>query len=182
MLRSEGNLGIETALIVPIPAAERVVAEHRLLLDPAAAWGVPAHITILFPFLPPSRLTHRVVKRLDLALRSVAPFGCVLSRTSWFGEDVLWLAPNPDDSFRRLTTAVWHAFPECPPYQGAHQDPVPHLTIGDRRGGASVDALKSAETAVIFGLPILAAVDAVLLMEGTREPGSWRSVREFPLH
>ena len=182
MVRSEGEPGIQTALIVPIAAAEPVVAEHRQRLDPAAAWGVPAHVTVLFPFLPPARLTDSVLDRLDLALRSVPAFDCVLGRTRWFGDDVLWLAPDPDDSFRRLTAAVWLAFPECPPYQGAHPEPVPHLTIGDRRGGASVDALRSAQTAVSPELPILAAVHAVLLMEGTEAPDSWRTVREFTLH
>jgi 2'-5' RNA ligase len=157
------------------------VADHRRRLDPSAGWGVPAHVTVVFPFLPPSRLSHSVFDRLDVALGSVAPFDCVLGETRWFGDQVLWLAPDPDEPFRQLTSAVWEAFPECPPYQGAHPDLVPHLTVGDRRGGATVDALRAAETAVATGLPIRAAIDAVLLIEGTQELASWRTVRGFTL-
>lgn len=34
----------ETALIIPVPAAEPVVGALRSRLDRAAAWGVPAHV------------------------------------------------------------------------------------------------------------------------------------------
>ena len=44
----------ESAVLVPIPAAERVVSTHRSRLDGAAALGVPAHVTVLFPFVPPT--------------------------------------------------------------------------------------------------------------------------------
>jgi hypothetical protein len=47
----------ESAVLVPIPAAERVVSTHRSRLDGAAALGVPAHVTVLFPFVPPSAIT-----------------------------------------------------------------------------------------------------------------------------
>ncbi len=34
---------------MPVPEAEWVVGEHRARLDRAAAWGVPAHVTVLHP-------------------------------------------------------------------------------------------------------------------------------------
>ena len=37
----------ETAVLVPVPEAERVVGRHRARLD-----GVPAHVTVLFPLGP----------------------------------------------------------------------------------------------------------------------------------
>ena len=43
----------ESALLVAVPAAEPAVAAHRSRLDTSAAVGVPAHITVLYPFLPP---------------------------------------------------------------------------------------------------------------------------------
>ena len=39
-----------TALIVEVPEAEPAVGALRLEHDRSAARGVPAHITILFPF------------------------------------------------------------------------------------------------------------------------------------
>jgi hypothetical protein len=46
--------GTQSALIVTVPAAEEAVGPHRAHFDKAAAWGVPAHVTILYPFMPPS--------------------------------------------------------------------------------------------------------------------------------
>jgi hypothetical protein len=40
----------ESALLVTVPAAEPAVARHRSRLDTSATVGVPAHITVLYPF------------------------------------------------------------------------------------------------------------------------------------
>src|SRR6185312_14804244 len=45
-----------TALIVAVPEAETAVGALRREHDSSAALGVPAHVTILFPFLPPERV------------------------------------------------------------------------------------------------------------------------------
>jgi hypothetical protein len=37
----------QSAVLVPVPEAERVVSRHRGRLDAAAALGVPAHVTVL---------------------------------------------------------------------------------------------------------------------------------------
>ena len=42
----------QTALVVAVPSAEPVVARLRASYDVAAAYGVPAHVTVLYPFLP----------------------------------------------------------------------------------------------------------------------------------
>jgi hypothetical protein len=46
----------QSAVLVPVPEAERAVSRHRARLDAAAALGVPAHVTVLFPFVPPSEI------------------------------------------------------------------------------------------------------------------------------
>jgi 2'-5' RNA ligase superfamily len=105
----------ETAVLVPVPEAERVVSPHRSRLDGAAVLGVPAHVTVLFPFVPPASVTPGVVDALGAAVAAVSAFGCEFPATSWFGEDVLYLAPRPDEPFRALTRAVCAAFPAtCP--------------------------------------------------------------------
>ena len=45
----------ESAVLVPVPEAERAVSRHRARLDGAAARGVPAHVTVLYPFVPRPR-------------------------------------------------------------------------------------------------------------------------------
>jgi 2'-5' RNA ligase superfamily len=171
----------ETAVLVAVPEVEAAVARHRTRLDSAASRGVPAHVTVLYPFVHPDELDDVVRERLAGAVLSVPAFGCLFARTAWFAEDLLWLAPEPDDPFRRLTDAVFRAFPECPPYAGAHGDaPDPHLTIGDLTLGTVAD-LKAAEADVRTNLPLYARVDHVLLMAGAPSPDSWHVVGDFPL-
>ena len=45
-----------SAVLVQVPEAERVVSRHRARLDAAATAGVPAHVTVLFPFVPPAAI------------------------------------------------------------------------------------------------------------------------------
>jgi hypothetical protein len=40
------------------------VGEHRDLLDPGARLGVPGHVTVLFPFVPPAQIDPVVVAEL----------------------------------------------------------------------------------------------------------------------
>lgn len=171
----------QTAVIVAVPAAEPVVADQRLRFDQAATWGVPAHVTVLHPFVPPADVDGGLVADLARAVASVAAFDCSFTATRWFAEDVLWLAPDPDQPFRELTRAVWAAFPQHPPYEGAFgADVIPHLTVGERRLGSLAD-LRAAETAVSQGLPVKAHVDRALLMAGRQAPGAWRVLEELPL-
>lgn len=170
----------ETAVIIAVDAAEPAVADHRRQLDASASWGVPAHVSVLYPFVHPSEVDADVLSRLADALSSVPAFDCTFARCEWFGEEVLWLAPEPDRPFRELTSAVWRAFPDHPPYGGVFDDVVPHLTVGERRRG-SASALRAAAAAVGHQLPIRARIERAVLIAGTAEPNSWHSVREFPL-
>ncbi len=171
---------IATALIVPVPELERVVGKHRRALDQSAPWGVPAHVTVLFPFVEPAGIDEEVLRRLREAICPIGSFGCRFEQTQWFGDDVLWLAPNPSGPFRRLTAAVWQAFPGYPPYAGAHPDVIPHLTVAERVVGG-LEAVRAAERAVQPMLPVTAAIDQVLLIAGTWSNDSWRVLHELPL-
>jgi len=170
----------QTAVIVPVSAAGPLVDEHRRLLDSAAAWGVPAHVTVLYPFVEPAQVDDHVIAALAAAIGSVAAFVCSFARTQWFGQDVLWLDPEPAGLFRDLTASVWGAFPDHAPYGGAHDDVVPHLTIAECRLG-SLSAVRVAEQAVQTGLPLSTRIERVLLVAGTQAPSSWRLLHEFPL-
>lgn len=169
----------QTALIVPVPEAESVVGAHRRTLDRASAWGIPAHVTVLYPFVPPADVDDSVIARVAAVASTVEAFDCRFRRTQWFGQDVLWLAPEPADPFRRLTSAVCTAFPQHPPYGGAHDDIVPHLTIADRQGDRQ--AMLAAERSVQDQLPVTATIDRVLLIAGAQAPRSWRTVAQLPL-
>jgi 2'-5' RNA ligase len=173
-----------SALLLLVPAAESAVGEHRARLDASARDDVPAHLTVLYPFLPPALIDHAVLTSLAALFAAVPAFAFTLDRVGWFGENVVWLGPRDEGPFRALTGLAFEAFPSCAPYGGQHDDVVPHLTIG-HQGGAP--ALRAAGKAVQPYLPIEATAIEVTLMAGPAPgtpgipPGQWRKLAAFPL-
>ncbi|MGW4946069.1 2'-5' RNA ligase family protein [Actinoplanes sp. NPDC004185] len=168
-----------TALIVEVPAAEAAVSTHRAALDRAASWGVPAHITVLFPFLPPDTITDDVLTAVQEITDTQAPFEVTLDRVGWFGDTVVWLAPDPAQPFITLTAALTARFPRAQPYGGAFDETIPHLTIGHDHPRPT---LAAAAAAVTRHLPITTTVTSLRLIAGAREPGhNWHPVADFPL-
>lgn len=184
MLLADASPDWETALLVPVPAAEPVVGRHRARLDHAARDGVPAHITVLYPFLPLGGITESLLGSLGSLLVAVASFAFTLDRVRWFGEEVVWLGPSDPAPFEALTNLVVAAFPSCPPYGGRHAEVIPHLTVGH---SGRPEELRAAADLVRSGLPIDAVAAEVILMAGPRPglaetpPGQWRTVASFAL-
>jgi 2'-5' RNA ligase len=169
----------QTALIVAVPEVEDAVGPYRASLDRAAGWGVPAHVTVLYPFLAPALIDEDVRVALAEVFTARPSFDVTFGHVAWFGESVVWLAPRPDRPFRDLTEAVVRRFPETPPYEGAFgDDVVPHLTIGH---DAPLDVLDRAGRAVAAHLPVHASIEAVRLIAGSPSPDSWWTLAEFPL-
>lgn len=172
------NSATQSALIVTVPAAEEAVASHRAQFDKAAAWGVPAHVTVLYPFMPPSHIDTQVIGVLAAAISSVPRFHATFETTDWFGTNVLWLAPRPAAAFQALTAAVADAFPAYQPYGGEHAEVVPHLTVGH---DVPERQLREVEKRVLPRLPIHTDTTAVALWCGTDAPVSWHQMTDFPL-
>lgn len=173
-----GSLSLQSGLIIEVPEAEPAVAAHRERLDAHAPLGVPAHITVLYPFMPSETISPAVLAELDHLFDSVSRFRFRLDHTDWFGQDVLWLAPDDPDPFRNLSGRVYEAFPEFPPFDGQFDDIVPHLTIGH---GHPHHDLCAAETAVQAQLPISAHATAVTLMTQQSADGHWTRAASFAL-
>ena len=168
----------ETAVLVTVPEAESVVGRYRAELDAASALGIPAHVTVLYPFVPPAHIDDHVIGTLARAVASIAAFDVTFARLRWFDRSVLWLAPEPCGPFVALIAAVSQAFPGYLPYGGQHDVVVPHLTVGHAH---PADVLESAAQAIAPSLPFTAQVSAAVLMEGSLQEGSWRVVAELPL-
>ena len=168
-----------SALIVAVPEAEPVVAAHRERLDRAASWGVPAHVTILYPFLPPGDIDEPARAAIAREALAVPAFFMTLGTISWFGRRVMWLAPDPPGPFRLLTAALTARFPQALPYEGAFEDVVPHLTVGHDH---PVEVLRAAAAGVEPHLPIHARVSSLRLIAPTSAAGDrWTTLTEFPL-
>ncbi len=117
---------------------------------------------------------------MDRSEEPVKAFTCTFATTGWFDADVLWLAPKPAEPFRLLTAAVWAAFPDYPPYGGAFDGSIPHLTVAERALGRP-GALDEAERSVRPGLPFRQHIDHVLLIAGSPQPRAWRTLRRLGL-
>jgi 2'-5' RNA ligase len=169
-------------LLVPVPEAEPVVGPWRRRYDASDTKGIPAHITVLFPFVPPDRLDADVESRLRSLFEGLEPFGFRLAKAARFPGGVLYLAPEPAQSFVGLIAAVHAAWPEHPPYGGQFEQVIPHLTVADcQEPGACEDpgaVMDEVERAIVGEVPIEARADEVWLMTGNDR---WSLRARFPL-
>ena len=178
------DVELQSALLLAVPAAEAAVGAHRARLDASARDGVPAHLTVLYPFLPPAEIGPGVLAELSRLFAAVPRFDFTLDRVRWFGESVVWLGPSDESPFRALTELAAEAYPGCPPFGGIYEDVVPHLTIGH---DGDLAELRAAAEAVRPLLPIATEATEVILMAGpdpARPPGSpgdWHTMATFPL-
>lgn len=169
--------GDATGLVVAVPELDPIIRPLRQRADPAGLPTPVAHVTLLFPWVPPP-VGDDAMTRLRAWARRVEPFPFTLESVEWFGEDVVWMRPEPSDTFKALTSALHDLWPEHPPYGGEHPDPTPHLTIGE--GGDLADMRTAAEIAAAR-LPIRTRAESVWIMEGTWEPFRWWHADTVPL-
>lgn len=167
-----------TALIAKVAEAEPLVGDLRLRFDETALLGVPAHITVLAPFMAPHIVDNAVLARLRAVLARVSPFEFALSRLGRWPE-VTYLAPEPARPFVELTRAVFEAFPEFPPYQGQHAEIVPHLTVSF--GTTANAGLAEAELRPRLQArgPIRSKCTELALLENSS--GIWKQLHVLPL-
>ena len=168
----------ETALIVRVAAAEPCVAALRERHDPVARLGVPAHVTVLYPFVAPAAITADVIERTRRAVATVRSFRFRLEAIERF-PDTVWLAPEPATPFVALTTAIARAFPSHPPYGGRFATIVPHLTVAH----GTATELAAIERELRARLDGCGSIESecreIELIENTT--GRWCQSRTFPL-
>jgi 2'-5' RNA ligase len=172
ILRAARGLGLpvmQSALVLPLPGVDEVIRTHR------QNHGLPplplvAHITVLFPFAPPRRMTRQSLSELAAA---EAPFA---ARLAWLGRfpGVLYLAPEPSEAFVALTRTAWSRWPYRPPYDGRFPTLVPHVTVAE---GDWPPGLENDLAAV---LPITAPIEELWLLS-QRGKGPWEVAQRLPL-
>ena len=173
-------LPIESALMVLVPEAEPLVKPFRDRYDPSAAAGMPAHVTLLYPFKHPDEVDQMVLDDLSRRFEHCAPFGFSLSSIRRFPDGVLYLAPEPDEPFRQLTLAIWDQYPETPPYGGKWPGIVPHLSVASVKDEQQLDGIADDFVQASQGrLPVSATAAEVVLMEN--RSGLWLIRARFGL-
>jgi len=168
----------QTGLIVHVAEAEPRVRSLRERFHPVARLGVPAHITLLFPFMAPDHITQDVLGQARAALAGASAFDFSLSKVGRFPLTA-WLAPEPAEPFVALTRTLVQMFPLFPPFGGEFETTVPHLTIahGDA-ADAKVAHAEMAESIRQHG-PIHARCSAVELLSNAS--GAWKQAHVFVL-
>jgi 2'-5' RNA ligase len=155
--------GSATTLIVPVQSADGFL--HESSREP----GIPAHITLLYPFLAARTIARDTESALASLLQKVPPFDFALTEVRRF-PGVIYLAPEPAAPFIALTQALVERWPDHQPYGGAYEEITPHLTVAY---GETVPS-DLAER-----LPMTARAEEVWLMD--RSDGRWVCRRRFPL-
>lgn len=157
-------------LLVPAPEATPALREWRGTdLLPG---GVPAHVTVMYPFLPARAIDGGVEAELARITASVRPFAFRLTEVGRF-PGVLYLRPVPAEPFADLVGLVTRRWPAYRPYGGRYPEFVPHVTMA--QGGAADEDTERLNRM----LPITCQASEVLLM--TESPRGWRTRSRFPL-
>jgi 2'-5' RNA ligase len=165
--------GPASAVIVRLrlpPGLERIRRSH----DPAASMGVPAHVTLLYPFLPMAQLAPEVRRSLAGIAGGTHSFDVRFARIASFPAAV-YLAPDRPAPFVRLTALIAERFPGHPPYGGAFGAVVPHLTLATSE--ASLAPITA--TAERF-LPFTRRASSIELL-AQDDSGRWRLRWRIPL-
>ncbi|GDY32923.1 2'-5' RNA ligase family protein [Gandjariella thermophila] len=162
-----------TGLIIPVPAADRLLdavrERHR-----GAVRDVPAHVSVLYPFLPAEELDDSVAASLREVFAAHRPteveFATCHRRPGFVG-----LLPEPPDVLDALAAATRRRWPSMLPYGGAFgEDPGAHLTVAMGTGEAT-----SAEIEAEVGgwLPLRARLETAWLVV---YDGAWMVHSIFP--
>jgi 2'-5' RNA ligase len=165
-------------VMVPVPELDPVVRARTARATPEhplpGADEILAHITLLGPFAALDDIDDGLLGELRRFFSDVTPFPFELTGVHQFPGGEVYLSPTPSAPFRQLTHALAQLFPEFPPYGGAFDDVVPHLTVPVPTG-ESIDQLK-------FELhdrfPI--ATQARLASLFWWDPGASRTLGTFP--
>jgi 2'-5' RNA ligase len=165
-----------SGLVLLTPALDPRIGDLRAAHDPAHRQGMPAHVTLLYPFMDPVRLGPTPRGRLAQVIAGFAGFELSFSRIGRFPE-VLWIAPEPAAEIVALVAAIAEAFPDYPPYGGQFATVIPHVSVAHGEG-LDLGALEP-ELRRRLDPPVTQRVDAVSLFTTVRR--RWREVDRFLL-
>lgn len=169
-----------TALIVPMAGADPVVRPLRRARYGDGDAGMPAHVTLLYPFLPQEEIDGRVRSRLRGLFHHYSPFHVHFRRTVR-KEGLLYLDPEPADPFVALHGEIRREWPALLPYGGKFGlDYTAHLSIAYGEDGR-IDPngfFGPLEAALEPHLPLQAHAQAVWLV--VRRDEHWVHQGTFP--
>ncbi len=160
-------MGNESAIIIPVPEVEPIVGPLRLKYDATTRLGVPAHITLLYPFCPPQSVDTEI-ETLRGACRSMERVSFSFTEVRRFPSTV-YLHPDKSEVFVQIIKALTQIWPHCKPYRGIHDEVIPHLTVAD---GLDIRSLVTVEDSLRSHLPVQCVAKEVWLLTSDHA-GMW---------
>jgi hypothetical protein len=155
---------------MPISEVEPIVAPLRWQYDKSARLGVPAHVTLLYPF----SLLHVAEGKLeDLAelFRSIPAFTFSYVEVRCIPRTA-YLYPDQPERFTIIIHKL-ETWSGCRLYCGAFPDVIPHLTVADE---VDTQTLHLVQTSISSQLPVKCVAQEVRLL-CSDDAGLW-SVRK----
>ncbi len=164
---------METGLVLSLRSLDPALRPWRRH-DPAAKLGMPPHVTLIYPFMDSRAVDEAVREQVRRALAGFAAQELVFDRLGSFPGGV-WLEPADPAPILALIEALAAAFPAHPPFGGAFETVIPHLTIAQ---GPPARLTRIAREAPAV-LPLHARADAVTLFARSEE--GWIPIERFAL-
>jgi 2'-5' RNA ligase len=168
-------MGNESAVIIPVSEVEPIVASLRLQYDRTARLGVPAHITLLYPFCSPEAIASEAEILRNICM-SIEAFSFSFTEVRRFPATA-YLHPDKAEVIAHMTGTLVKKWPDYQPYNGAFPEIVPHLTVAD---GVNGETLATVERYLRRHLPIKCFASEIWLMTSDHE-GMWSKSAIFPL-
>ena len=179
MVENVADRRTEAALVLTVPEAEPLVESFRSEYAPVASRGMPAHITINYPFIPGVEPTAGILRRLSTTFAAIQPFSFKLDHIGRF-PNVGYLAPVPPDPFVQLVERVAREF--LSPHLMEESTGAAHPLSQLRNQGIATSSSLSRENSrgqhqVTF--PLSAFADLLWLMDDSA--GRWEKRVSFRL-
>lgn len=165
----------DSAVVAPVPDLDPVVGPWRMRLDPSTQKGMPAHLSVLVPWIADSDINDQALKKLA----NVAGRASVEVTFREFGEfpGLLYLRPEPATGLVEMTRRIENTWPSHLHYRGVFDHVLPHLTVAV---GASADERKEIMADTGPSLPLTTRLTAIwiVVFDGAR----WERRATLPLN
>ncbi|HEY2764897.1 MAG TPA: 2'-5' RNA ligase family protein [Pseudonocardiaceae bacterium] len=118
----------QTGVIIPVPAADELLATVAARYPGTVREGVSAHLSVLYPFIAAEKIDERLIGVLSGLFAGQAPISvsfAAVRRSAGF----VYLPPEPADRIAQLIGKVRQGWPDVLPYAGVYGDVEPHVTV-----------------------------------------------------
>lgn len=160
---------VESAVIVPVLQADALLRAWKPRWEPPAPVGIPACVTIAYPFLSPDELGPDTLSGLAEIFAAQPPLAIRLAGVArWPG--LVVVQPEPVEPFIALAEQVHARFPSSRTPGVAGGSLVPHLTALRSPDDALLD---EAATTLAARLPLAVSVAEAWLVQATGGTRAW---------